>query len=185
MKIILVWEKINANLPINFPQMWALCTFVLFDKINPIFLHFFSVSREWDCTITQTHPQWCNVAKPVQLKPINFPIQGDPTRLSIVISLWQVSKSQKITKPNHFWKWYIGRFWYFDVLKAPGENNLSFRCCAKLVGLFPTRLDHTWNEPSGKPLSTTEHLKLIETYLYTPRYSHISPIHLQSCIRQK
>ena len=33
-------NKINANLPINFPQMWALCTFVLFDKITP----FFSIS---------------------------------------------------------------------------------------------------------------------------------------------
>ena len=88
-------------------------------------------------------------------------------------------------KPNHYWKWYIGRFWYFDVLKASGENNLAFRCCAKSVGLFPATLDPAWKEPSDKPLSTTEHLKLIETYLYTPRYSHISPIHLRSCIRRK
>ena len=82
-------------------------------------------------------------------------------------------------KPNHYWKW------YFDVLKASGENNLAFRCCAKSVGLFPATLDPAWKEPSDKPLSTTEHLKLIETYLYTPRYSHISPIHLRRCIRRK
>ena len=88
-------------------------------------------------------------------------------------------------KPNHFWKWYIGRFWYFDVSKASGENNLAFQCCAKLVGLSPARLDPALNEPSDTPLSPTEHLKRIETYLYTPKYSHISPIRLQSCIRHK
>ena len=58
-------------------------------------------------------------------------IQGDPTRLSIVISLWQVSNSQKMAKPNHFWKWYIGRFWYFDVSKVPGEFFLPFKVLSK------------------------------------------------------
>ena len=103
----------------------------------------------------------------------NRHIQGDPKRLWIVISLWQVSKSQKMAKPNHFWKWYIGRFWYFDVSKESGENNLAFQGFAKLVGLSPTRLDPAWNEPSDSPLSPTEHLEHIETYLYTPRQSHI------------
>ena len=58
-------------------------------------------------------------------------LQGDPTRLSIVISLWQVSNSQKMAKPNHFWKWYIGRFWYFDVSKVPGEFFLPFKVLSK------------------------------------------------------
>ena len=57
---------------------------------NPIFLNFFSVSREWDCTITQTHPQWCNVAKPVQLKPINFPIPLNFTHQQIDVQNKQV-----------------------------------------------------------------------------------------------
>ena len=61
-------------------------------------------------------------------------IQGDPKRLWIVISLWRVSKSQKLAKPNHFWKWYIGRFWYFDVSKVSGVNNLAFHGFANLVG---------------------------------------------------
>ena len=78
-----------------------------------------------------------------------------------------------MAKPNHFWKWYIGRFWYFDVSKESGENNLAFQGFAKLVGLSPTRLDPAWNEPSDSPLSPTEHLEHIETYLYTPRQSHI------------
>ena len=63
----------------------------------------------------------------------NRHIQGDPKRLWIVISLWQVSKSQKMAKPNHFWKWYIGRFWYFDVSNVSGENNLAFQGFAKMV----------------------------------------------------
>ena len=73
-------------------------------------------------------------------------------------------------------------FWCLESVRI---KNLAFWCCAKSVGLFPARLDPAWNEPSDTPLSTTEHLKLIETYLYTPRYYHISPIHLQSCIRHK
>ena len=69
--------------------------------------------------------------------------------------------------------------------KRQEKTILPFDVVPNLVGLSPTRLDPAWNEPSDTPLSTTEHLKLIETYLYTPKYSHISPIHLQSCIRHK
>ena len=118
----------------------------------------------------QTNPIVCRLSCS---QSIYFKLQGDPKRLWIVISLWQVSKSQKMAKPNHFWKWYIGRFWYFDVSKESGENNLAFQGFAKLVGLSPTRLDPAWNEPSDSPLSPTEHLEHIETYLYTPRQSHI------------
>ena len=66
------------------------------------------------------------------------------------------------------------------------EKTISpFDVVPNLVGLSPARLDPAWNEPSDTPLSTTEHLKRIETYLYTPKYSHTFPIHLQSCIRHK
>ena len=66
------------------------------------------------------------------------------------------------------------------------EKTISpFDVVPNLVGLSTARLDPAWNEPSDTPLSPTEHLKRIETYLYTPKYSHISPIHLQSCIRHK
>ena len=58
--------------------------------------------------------------------------------------------------------------------KESEENNLAFQGFAKLIGLSPTRLDPAWNEPSDSPLSPTEHLEHIETYLYTPRQSHIS-----------
>ena len=74
-------------------------------------------------------------------------IQGDPTRLSIVISLWQVSNSQKMAKPNHFWKWYIGRFWYFDVSKVPGDFFCLSRFCQN-GGLAPYWLNHTWRNES-------------------------------------
>ena len=38
-----------------------------------------------------------------------------------------------MAKPNHFWKWYIGRFGYLDVSKVSGENNLALQGFAKMV----------------------------------------------------
>ena len=61
-------------------------------------------------------------------------------------------------------------------------KRLAFQCSAKLVALSPARLDPARNESSDTLLSTTEPLKLIETYLYTHRQS---PIHLEGCIRRK
>ena len=76
-------------------------------------------------------------------------------------------------------------FWCLESFRG---NNLAFWCWAKSAGLFPPTLDPARMEWAfwDKPLSTTtEHLELIKTYLYTPRNSHISTIHLQSCIRRK
>ena len=76
-------------------------------------------------------------------------------------------------------------FWCLESFRG---NNLAFWCWAKSAGLFPPTLDPARMEWAlwDKPLSTTtEHLELIKTYLYTPRNSHISTIHLQSCMRNK
>ena len=42
-------------------------------------------------------------------------------------------KFTKNGKTQHFWKWYIGRFWYFDVSTVSGEKSLAFQGFAKMV----------------------------------------------------
>ena len=39
-------------------------------------------------------------------------------------------------------QWNLGRFWYFDVSKGPGEKNPVFQGCAKVV-CFPAWLGHS------------------------------------------
>ena len=69
-------------------------------------------------------------------------VQGDPIRLSIVISFWQVSKSKKKAKPNHFWKWYI------DILMSwkRQEKTISpFDVVPnRLVCFQPDWIPHEW-----------------------------------------
>ena len=50
-----------------------------------------------------------------------------------------------MAKLSHFWKGHIGRFWYFDVSKAPGEKILPFRVGPKwLVGSSLTESLMEW-----------------------------------------
>ena len=124
---------------------------------------------------------------------LKYSIQGDPKRLSIVISLWQVSNSQKWQKPT--------------ILEMVHREVLIFRCLesvrrkhSRLLMLYQiwlVCLQPDWipqgMSPQTHPLNTTETLKLIETYIvfgYTdisvyPKTITKPPIHLQGGIRRK
>ena len=41
-----------------------------------------------------------------------------------------------MAKPNHFWRAFMRRFWYFDVSKWSCGKKSCFQDCSKLVGLL-------------------------------------------------
>ena len=64
------------------------------------------------CIIIWPNQSYCSIRNPLHCEAFPHCVfytkrpEKDPKGLSIVISLWQVSKSQKMMKPNHFWKGY-------------------------------------------------------------------------------
>ena len=59
-----------------------------------------------------------------------------------------------MAKLSHFWKWQIGRFWYFDVSKESGETKSCFSGFSQIGELAPVRLNPSWSESRTPPSSS-------------------------------
>ena len=59
-----------------------------------------------------------------------------------------------MAKLSHFWKWQIGRFWYFDVSKESGETKSCFSGLGQIGELAPVRLNPSWSESRTPPSSS-------------------------------
>ena len=92
-----------------------------------------------------------------------------------------------MAKLSHFWKWQIGRFWYFDVWKAPGEKILAFQGWAKMVSWLQTDwIPHGVNlqkPPSNTPKQLWDPKispRSIKTPLQTPKNKKDTNRHQQT-----
>ena len=81
-----------------------------------------------------------------------------------------------MAKLSHFWKWQIGRFWYFNVSTVPGEKKSCLSGLVQNGQLAPVWLDPSRSESPKTPLNTPKQLwhpkispKSIETPLQTTK----------------
>ena len=81
-----------------------------------------------------------------------------------------------MAKLGHFWKWQIGRFWYFNVSTVPGEKKSCLSGLVQNGQLAPVWLDPSRSESPKTPLNTPKQLwhpkispKSIETPLQTTK----------------
>ena len=124
----------------------------------------------------------------------------------IIISFWQVLKWHKLVKPNHFWKRYIGRFWYFNVSVWSGDktSHLSWLCQISILAPYcrdreprytqnaTERLLFPWIPPRTPPnipqtpprqLQGTQHAnRQQQTPTDTTRHSQTAPVTDFGCL---
>ena len=84
-----------------------------------------------------------------------------------------------MAKLSHFWKWQIGRFWYFDVSKAPGEKILPFRVGpnwgvgSSLTESLMERVSNTPKQIWHPKISPSDQLKHLPTPKNKKRHNQI------------